>query len=65
VRLGLGQTDVQTDGRIAVSLNAPLRRGHNNRTGMPVIAESPGAPKSVGADGNLETVPVIAAANQC
>jgi len=26
----MGQTDGQTDGRIAVSLNAPLRRGHNN-----------------------------------
>ena len=32
-RLGqVGQTDGQTDGRIAVSLNAPAhRRGHNNR----------------------------------
>jgi len=26
----LGQTDGQTNGRIAVSLNAPLRRRHNN-----------------------------------
>ena len=25
------QTDGQTDRRIAVSLNAPIRRGHNNR----------------------------------
>ena len=27
----MGQTDGETDGRIAVSLNAPLRRGHNNQ----------------------------------
>jgi len=27
----MGQTDGQTDRRIAVSLNAPLRRGHINR----------------------------------
>ena len=26
----VGQTDTQTDGRIAASLNAALRRGHNN-----------------------------------
>jgi len=28
----VGQTDGQTDGRIAASLNAPLRRGRNNTT---------------------------------
>jgi len=36
----LGQTDGQTDGRIAVSLNAPYGGGHNNATCLHTVCAS-------------------------